>query len=306
MFENREAELTGQYSIEQILANPRFRAARNALLQAMLEIYEYDSYLTRLLLPIGRNVLFNVVMCLHARHDPNDPATWPTLRLVKQAMAGFTVGSPRRVADIVSRLIKIGYLEQLEMPTDRRVRILRPTEKMIAQDQDWLVSHYMPLQVMFPEPGYGPIMRRDPVFQQTQRLVSASLFQLGADLMARHPTMMQLMSREAGIIIFIKLMHLAGPAGDAAHAVSYSDLGTRFGVSRTQVRKLLREAEQNGLVHLVRDRDQFVQLTPKFIELFDAFIADSMVAHDITFQLAQRAFAATTQQRSMQKVPLPA
>ena len=36
--------------------------------------------------------------------------------------------------------------------------ILTPTEKMIAQDQDFLVSHYLPLDIMFPDPGYARIM----------------------------------------------------------------------------------------------------------------------------------------------------
>lgn len=299
-------DLPAHHSAVEILAHPKFATARNAMLEAMLEIYEYDAFLTRLLLPIGRNVLFNVIMCLYAGHDPNNPSTWPTLRLVKQAMAGFSVGSPRRVADIVSRLIKVGYLEQITAPSDRRIRILQPTATMIAQDQDWLISHYMPLEVMFPDPGYGPIMNRDPAFQRMQRLVGVGFFQYAAELMGRHPIMMRLMGREAGILIFIKLMHIAGPHGDVTRAISYSDLGHRFGVSRTQVRKLLQEAEQNELVRVMRGKGQFVQLTPKFIELFDAFIADSMVAHDITYRLAQRALAESNHNKSMQKVPLPA
>lgn len=298
-------DLPAHRSVEEILAHPRFTAARNAMVQAMLEIYEHDPFLNRLLQQVGRNVLFNVIMCLYARHDENDPATWLTLRLVQQSMAGLDVGSPRRIADLVSRLIKIGYLEQLPSPGDRRIRILWPTQTMIAQDQQWLVSHYIPLQVMFPKPGYGSIMQRDPMFQRTQRLVSASLFSLAAELMARHPTMMQFMTREAGMMILIKLMQLAGPDGDITRAISYSDFGARFGVSRTQVRMLLRQAEQMGLVHMMRGRGQAVQLTPKLIEAFDSFIADTMSAHDLTYRLAQRAMATANrdgQQRRPQRL----
>lgn len=275
-------------SREEILAHPRFAEARNALIDAILALYEHEPFLNRLLLEAGRNVMFNVIMCLHARYDEADPATWPTLRLLKQEMAGFGLASPRRIADLVSRLVKTGYLEQRPLVLDRRIRILTPTEKMIAQDQDWLVSHYVPLQVLYPDPGYPRIMQRDRAFQQTHRLVAADRFRFAVELLARNATMVHFMVREAGMMILIKLLQLAGPAKDTTRETSYSDIGARFGVSRTQVRKLLQDAEQNGLVQLSRGKGQLVELMPALIEAFDRFIADTMEAHDLTYRLALR------------------
>ncbi len=208
----------------------------------MLGLYEHEPFLNRLLLQAGRNVLFVMIMCLDARADEADPTTWVTLRLIKKTMTESGLASPRHVVDLVSRLIKTGYLEQTSSQRDRRIRILRPTQKMIEQDLDWLVSHYVPLQVLYPDPGYGPIMQRDRAFQRMQRLVAASLLPLGPQLLARNPTMMRFMWREAGIIILIKLLQLAGPDADTTLEISYSDIGGRFGVSRTPVRKLLEDA----------------------------------------------------------------
>jgi DNA-binding MarR family transcriptional regulator len=289
MIEVEVADLPAHLSREEILAHPQFAAARNAMLEAMLGLYEHDPFLNRLLLEAGRNVVFTVLMCLHARSDAADPATWPTLRLLKQEMAGFGLASPRRIADLVARLIRTGYVEQVAAPRDRRVRILQPAEKMIAQDQDWLVSHYVPLHVLYPDPGYGPIMRRDRKFQQMHRLVAASLFPFASQLLARNPVMVQFMVREAGMMILIKLLQLAGSGSESAAQISYSDIGARFGVSRTQVRKLLEEAEQQGLVRLMRGRDQGVRLTPALVEAFDRFIADTMAGHDLVYQMAQLA-----------------
>ena len=305
MLEADETDLPAHHSAEEILAHPQFRTARNALVQAMLALYEHDPFLNRLLLEIGRNVLFVVIMCLQARYDESDPATWLTLRLVKKAMSAFIVASPRRIADLVSRLIATGYLEQLPSPGDRRLRILRPTRRMILQDQDWLISHYVPLQVLFPEPGYGRIMQRDPEFQRLQRFAAASLFPMGARLMARHPIMMGFMTREAGIMILIKLIQLAEPNGNATRAISYSDIGTRFGLSRTSVRMLLQESEQLGLVHLSREKGPSVELTPLLIEAFDKFIADGMAGHDLIYNLAHHAAASRAAYAGlMQKIPL--
>ena len=281
-----------QLSTDEILAHPRFPAARAAMVREMLGLYEHSAFLNRLLLEVGRNLVFVVIMCLDARHDEDDRYTWPTLSAVTRAMAGFNLASPRRVTDLVSRLIKTRYLEQVIAAKDRRVRILRPTQKMIAQDQGWLVSHYVPLQVLYPNPGYARIMQRDPAFQRVQRLVSASFFPYAAQTLARHPTMMQFMIREGGIMILIKLIGLAGPNVDTRRKIVYSDIGPRFGVSRTQVRRLLQEAEEAGLVRLSREGGRYVQLTPALVQAFDRLIADTMVGHDLMYKLAQRGEAA--------------
>lgn len=300
-----EPAFPGHHTAPEILAHPRFPIARTAMVEAMLALYEHDPFLNRLLLEVGRNVVFVVIMCLDAGYDEADRTTWPTLSAVTQAMAAFGVASPRRIADLVSRLIETRYIEQVVAPSDARVRILQPTSKMIALDQDWLVAHYAPLHVLFPDPGYAPIMERDRDFQRRQRLAAVGQFPLAAQVMGRNQTMMQFMSREAGIMVVIKLLHLAGPNGDTTREIAYTDIGTRFGVSRTQVRKLLQEAEAKGLVRLDRGRTLSAQPTPALLDAFDRLVADTMVAHDFTYKLASDAAAQSRQvSKPAQNIPL--
>src|SRR5258708_37979760 len=129
-------------------------------------------------------------MCLHARYHEAGRATWPALRLATQSTAAQGVSSPRRLSTLVSQFIETGYLELRASPRDRRVRILTPTAKMVAQDQDWLVSHYLPLQVLFPKPGYAPIMQRDGAFQLVHRLITSRFFALSGEELATAPLVM--------------------------------------------------------------------------------------------------------------------
>jgi DNA-binding MarR family transcriptional regulator len=278
------------HSAEEILAHPCFPVARDEFVKAMLALYEHKPFLNRLLLEASRTVLMSIIMCLHARYDEADRTTWLTLRLVADSMAEHRLASPSRVHDLVSRLIKTGYLKQRVAPQDRRVRILIPTAKLIAQDQDFLVSHHLPLQILFPNPGYALIMNRDPAFQLKQRLVSRDLFALAAKVLASNPIMMLFHSRDAGVMILIKMIQLAGRHGGAEPLkVSYADLGDRFGVSRTHVRNLLRAAEEMGLVRLTKAAGQFVELTPQLLLAFDRLVADAMSGFDLCYQLALRA-----------------
>jgi hypothetical protein len=278
------------HSSEEILAHPRFAFARDEFVKAMLALYEHKPFLNRLLLEASRTVLVCNIMCLHARYDEADRATWPTLRLVADSMVGQRLASASRVQDLVSRLIKTRYLEARPAPADRRVRILTPTRKMIAQDQDFLVSHYLPLSILYPDPGYTLIMTRDGAFQIKQRVVSGELFALGAEILHGNLIMMLFQGRDAGVMILIKLIRMAKEKrGGGPLEVSFADLGGRFGVSRTHVRKLLVDAEKLDLVRLSREEDnQLVELLPKVLQAFDRLVVEAISGLDLCYQLALR------------------
>jgi hypothetical protein len=113
---------------------------------------------------------------------------------------------------------------------DRRVRILKPTEKLRAHDRDW-AARYTPLTVLYPHHDYGLVMRRDPQFQAVHRRVCVPFMSLGAKLSCPSRTL----NRAAGYPVIASLLQAALSSGDYPHAaVPYADVGDRFGVSRTQ------------------------------------------------------------------------
>ncbi|MEA2913051.1 MAG: hypothetical protein QOJ15_5132 [Bradyrhizobium sp.] len=274
-------------SSDEILAHPLFVSARAAFVDAVLALYEGDPFLTRLLLEAGRYVTFGNIMCLHARYDEADRSTWPTMSRLKEAMAQFGLSSSRRIEALVARLVDSGFLEMVASKQDRRVRILTPTERMFTQDMDWLAAHYLPLQVLFPDPGYLPMIQRDRAFQMAQRLVSMDFFGRGANILASNPGVMLFMSRDGGIMILIKLIQMTHAANEGFRAgLSYAEIGARFGLSRTHVREVLLDAGRAGYVKLSGRGGQMVQLTPAVMQVFDRFIADSMSGLDLMFQIA--------------------
>lgn len=277
----------GHHSPDEILAHPQFAAARTAFVEAVLDLYEGDAFLNRLLIEASRQIIFNMIVSLYFRYDEADRATWPTMQALKEQMRVFGLSSPRRIEDLAARLVRLGYLESHPTQRDRRVRILTPTAKMLLLDQDWLITHYRPLQAMFPNPGYSQVIDRDPVFQRAQRLVALGFSAHGSKIMAGNPDIMLFMNRDAGIVILIKLVQMLGNAGDnAAEKLSYTDIGARFGVSRTHVRLILQDAEQASLIALSGQGGRLVELKPSVLQAFDRFLADSMSGHDLMFRIA--------------------
>jgi DNA-binding IclR family transcriptional regulator len=109
----------------------------------------------------------------------------------------------------------------------------------------------------------------------------------GSQIMAGNPDIMLFMNRDAGMTILTKLVQMFDTAGgNAIEKLSYTDIGARFGVSRTHVRTLLHDAEQAGLVSLSGQGGRFVELKPAILRAFDRFIADSMSGHDLLHRIA--------------------
>lgn len=270
---------------DEILAHPRFAVGRAAFVDGVIALHEGDAHHSRLLVEAMRQVTFNLIISLHLNHDVTDRTTWPTARRLKDELKTFGLSSERRVDALLSRFIHLGYVEQLPSEQDGRIRILSPTPKMMSIDREWLVYHYAPLHAMFPERGYREPVARDVAFQRSHRLVALDFSAKGAEIMASHPAVMRFMSRDAGMLVLIKLVQMQISAKDGAAGLTYADIGKRFGVSRTHVRSLLEDAAQHGDVTLSGRGGSLVELNPPLLQSFDRFVADAMSGHDMIYKL---------------------
>jgi CRP-like cAMP-binding protein len=206
------------------------------------------------------------------------------------------LASPRRIEDLVARLIHTGFLESSLAEQDGRVRLLAPTDKMLEADQGWLSAHYLPLDVMFPDPGYPEPMRNDHAFQRAQRLLAIQFLGHGAQIMAGNPAMMLFLTRDAGATILIKLVQIAIRDQENARdglqtrvsELSHEDIGALFGVSRTHVRKTLQDAAKQGLFTVSGRGHRLFEIMPVMWQAFDRFVAESMSGHDLMYGIAMK------------------
>ena len=181
---------TPHVSLEVLLANSRFPEARKLYLDRFLEVYGHDAFLVRLLIESGRFLVYMISVVLDAGQDPERRETWFTIGRLKQLMAMFGLASDRQIDHLVSRLRAVGFIDVVPSAKDRRVKILKPTEMMLAHDRDWLAAHYAPLTVLCPHNDYGLVMRRDPAFQVVHRRTAMEFLPLGAKVMLSVPDMM--------------------------------------------------------------------------------------------------------------------
>ena len=270
--------------LEDIVKHPRLAEARKVYLTHFLSLYGGDPFVVRLLIEAGRFLVYHVALILDAAQDPARRETWLTIGLLKRTLATYGVASSRHIDDIVARLCAVGFMEQRLSDQDRRVRLLLPTEKMRAHDRDWLVAHFAPLAVCYPGHGYEPVMQRDAEFQAVYRRTCSPFLPLGIKLLLSLPDTMLFFSHAAGSPIIATLIQAAMANPDYPHAaVPYAEVGDRFGVSRTHVRKLLVAAEQAGLVKLHARGGHRVEILPRLWSSHDHGMATGMYVHDMTY-----------------------
>jgi hypothetical protein len=270
-----------------IVGHPRMPEARRIYIDRFLEVYGGDPFVVRLLLESGRVLVYLIVTVLEAAQDPARRETWVTVGLLKKTIALFGLASGRQIDHLVARLCEVGYMELRPSEQDRRVRILSPTEKMRAHDREWLVAHFAPLTILYPQHDYGPVMRRDPQIQAALRRAGLPILPLAAEILQSGPDMMLFLNRAAGYPILAALLQAAmRQAGDAPVAVPYVEIGDRFGVSRTHIRALLTDAETSGLVKLHARGGRSVEILPRLWASHDRGMAGGMYMNDIIYVAA--------------------
>jgi hypothetical protein len=279
-------------SLDAIINHPRLPEAHKAYLDRFLGVYGGDPFLVRLLIESGRFLVYHLIVVLEAAADPARRETWPTVGLLKQHMAVFGLASGRHIDHLIGRLRSLGLVELRPAEQDRRVRILSAGEKMRAHDRDWLVAHFTPLAVLYPQHDYGPIMQRDPDFQKVLRRACIPFIPLGAKMLALVPETLLFFNHAAGAAVISALLQTALDDPDYPHAaVPYADVGDRFGISRTHVRQMLVAAEEAGLVKLHARGGRRVEILPRLFASHRKWVGGGVYLHDICYLAAIKAAA---------------
>jgi DNA-binding MarR family transcriptional regulator len=276
-------------SADEIRSHPRFQEAYDCFVDELLSLYGDDRRLLRSLVEYVRAVSFMIIVCLDALYDPDDPSTYVTLARLRTALAPMGITDGRRVADLVDGLELDRFLTRSVSPRDRRAHILRPTEKMLAADREWLAAFHAPLALLYPEnAAYQAAMARDPVHQAAYRKVSLSTVGFAEKIVGTNPAIGLFLSHDVGIRVLMVLMSMVrGKTPPRAPFGFYTTAAERAGVSRTHVRNILRSAAGLGLVTLPGPAGRFVEVLPPLEEAVARWIADSLSGIDLVCALAK-------------------
>jgi len=273
-------------SFDDIVRNPRMAEARKFYLSRFLALYDRDPFMARLLIEARRFLVYHTAVILGLAQNPDRRETWLTVGRLKKAVGLFWDASDRHLDELIARLCAVEFLRSEEAAQDRRVRILRPTEKMLAHDRAWLAAHYAPLTVVSRFDDYHPVMRQDAAYQSTNRRIAVDFMPFSGKLLAVAPELLLFFKHAGGHVVSAALLHSAMTEPNEGAPILYAEVSERFGVSRTHVRSLLDAAQAAGLVRLEGRGGNRVQILPRLWESYDRGLAAGMFSHEMVHALA--------------------
>lgn len=273
----------GFASAESLQRHPRFASAASLLIDGLADLHGGDRRLVRGLFEYERAVTFMLAICVAMNERDDNPATWLNVAVMIDLAAQMGIGPARRVRRLIEDMRSDGYLLDEPMAGDRRRHRLRPSERMLAIDRDWVAVFHEPLALLMPdEPRYRAAAARDPVYHRTYRMASLSALKIARQDITEHPAVDSFLHQASGARVLATLMQMTRDASDGWSPPGfYSITADRSATTRVHVRNMLRAAAQAGYVEIVEAAELRVRPTRVLRDDFAGWVADSLSSTDL-------------------------
>jgi hypothetical protein len=252
-------------AIVALQAHPRFPAAARTAATGFIELWRGNRILNSLMSDRGRFHMSLFAVHLHLRSRPNDPHSGLTVSRMTALCSEQEFCSPGRAKAMLMFMRAVGHLAPAPNEADRRLRRLVPTERLMALHRERNRRVFGAIAMVLPECAKAFAAQSHPDFTGLFVCRYCDHFLTGFRLIDGVPQMRLFVERNAGNIILCSIM-LSGEPEDVYPPalpvrVSTSALARRLGVSRAHVRRLLQDAENQGLLERL-DGDRVRLLPP--------------------------------------------
>jgi hypothetical protein len=237
-------------TVDGLRLHPRFQVAMRAEARATVALYRSNHLLNSLMNDRARALFTHAALYLHYAGRP-DGEPGLTAGAMKDLCIQLKLCSRGRCEAMLALLRAAGFLAAAPN-SDRRRRLLVPTEKLFALQRERWTTHFEALCELDPAARHFGAALSDPRFVRGFVIAMVERYIAGLRLLDPAPELALFAERSSGLIILYSLA-LAGPAEGPFPPVlpvplSINALAKTYSVSRKHVLTLLRDAEANGLL----------------------------------------------------------
>jgi hypothetical protein len=222
--------------LERVRAHPAFLAGFLTLTRQQLALHKNRPLLNQLINDRGRLVLSSLALALHYDLDGEGL----TVARAQAKMKAMRVGSPGRVAAILSLLRWGGLVRPAAPGRDRRVNRLEPTEALITIQRERWRNGLEAVAHVFPEAQDAADRLDHPLAFAAMARAQARPFLDGFRFVDVIPGLETLFDRNHGLVFAFDRVANADATPTA------SGLARRYGMSRAHASALLRDFCEEG------------------------------------------------------------
>ncbi len=267
----------------QLQAQPDFTGVCHQFATQLQAAYQNSWALNRVMREHARFALVAFVMYLHHQAGRSEPGVTYS-RVVQLFAAGQqaqvgALATPTRIKAMLSLAVLTGQLQRVPASGDRRVKLLVPTDKMIAPSLQWLRGVLQAIAPVLPLADTPQRLAALPGF--LGEVLSYQVLAYLHDQFTLHESfagIQRIMRRENGYVTLMEIVRTMHPSGDQWLAAAPSvSLAERFQSSRGTVRNIVQEAMQEGWLHTSDRGGHTLALSPAFASDCQRWVAYEMV-----------------------------
>lgn len=273
----RIAALFSAGSLADYRAEPGFDAAARQVAESFVALYRDNRVLRLVVNDQGRMVIGWFVISLHSEGGEG-----LTVSRISALCERYGICSAGRAAAMVGLMRATGYLVPAAVSADRRQRRLVPTERFLTGQWSRWRAILEALRPMRPHAAEALAAIGDPVFDRAFVGDLFDHFNWGFRFYRTTPELAELNKRKAAVLILFSLFldRQTRDDGRSVSRLSVSELARRFQVSRVHVIKVLREAQDRGLVRRGATEGDPIEVTAELIDVIGRFLACCLILLD--------------------------
>jgi hypothetical protein len=237
-------------ALAAVRAHPRFQQAASVATASMARLYRGNRLLNLMTSDHGRIMISLLAVYLHLNGGL-------TVSRMAALCSEQGLSSPGRAKAMLMLMRAFGFLAPAPAEADRRLRRLMPTARLMALHAERNRRLFEAIAMVLPECAEAFAAQTHPDFTGLFVCRYCDHFLTGFRLIDGIPHMRLFLDRNGGTMVLCSLM-LSGEPDDVYPPalpvrVSPSALSRRLGISRAHVRRLLQDAETQGLLERVDD-----------------------------------------------------
>jgi hypothetical protein len=254
--------------------HPRFEEALAAFCEGVVASFEGDHLTNRVMGQAGRFAMLALLIARGAGRD----AAGVTIGELITLLARRRLASPGRTHAMVRYMRDVGAVVASEAAGDGREKPLVPTAILMGQAARWIERSLGPAECVtaLPEPA-AVLVRRSGFVARYFVEMAAPYAAEGFILYDDFPEVEALMQHAGGYVLMIETLRTACRTDDRIVAdLPSSGLAARLVISRGQVRRVLRRAEENGWLRRAAGDRRTVELAPAFVACLRRWVATEL------------------------------
>jgi hypothetical protein len=224
-----------------------------------------------------RSSITGYVVYLHFRADPANPDDGASyLKLLELCTIRGDCG-PRGLTTTLALLRLAGFVQRQRGTIDRRVRLYRPTEKLLNHVRQWYANTLGCLDRLTGATDFAGDVARDPDFlRHVVTSIAGPYFARAIQLVGHYPELLALFELEGGSMVAAVLVMAAL---DGTPVPRPAEMAKRLSCSVSQVRNVMAHLDARGLLRLEADR--MVPVEAPLVPLLRRYIARELAFYQI-------------------------